>query len=414
MGRDCTAFLTASWYHMLTSPADNKLVVQKEKRHFIGTMLMWLCLLTFLLYHDKSTSFLPLLWVAGPFISRGIIGEYLLPSSNIGFHIVKAYTLTAVGVLLVLALTLNSVITFVDVIIPITARMGNRNPCEVMIAVLVTISTLLSTSYFIPLTVYIHRKVFTLVSSILISVTFIFFILAITQTIFPYSMKPESPKPKRLYVSYITTESSIQGNLPENYLWVIPGDWLDIKPILETKQTMLDQAELVECNTSDLIPDCPMSLFVPLFSKLSNTYFIKVRDRNKVTEPILKQLNTTEEGGKVKLAFSVEISYRAVMLMTTREGVEMTDWSFAGVPSQIALNDGTLLYFFHMSCGFDPCVNEFWLELQGFDKSKVNIDIGVNNQWTNEKSEVLQDFRREMPEWVDTVTWLTNYKTWKF
>ena len=408
------AFLTASWYCMLSSPADSKLLVKKEKQHFIGTMLMWTCLLIFLLYHDKSSSFLPLLWVTGPFISRGLIGEYLLPSSNIGFHIVKVYTLTAAGVLPVLTLTLNAVILFLDLIIPITGRSGNKIPSEIMIAIFVSISTLLLTSYFIPLTVYIVRKIFKLVSLILILVTLIFCILAITQTIFPYSMNPGSPKPKRLIASYITTENSIKGSLPENYIWIIPYDWLDINPILETKQTMLNQAEIVECNTSDVIVDCPLSMFLPLYDKLSNSYFIKVTDRNEVPEPVLKQLNTTGEDGKVRLAFSVEIDYRGVMLMQTREGVEMTDWSFAGVPTQIDLYDGTLVYFFHMSCGLGPCVNEFWLELEGFDKDKVNIEIGVNNQWTNEESEILKEFKREMPEWVDTLTWLTNYKTWKF
>ena len=407
-------FLTASWYYILTSPADSKITVKREKQHFIGTMLMWMCILIILLYHGMSTSFLPLLWIIGPFISRGIIGEYLIPSSNIGFHIVKAYVLTAAGVLPVLTLTLNAVILFIDLIIPITGRMGNRFPCEVMIAFLVSSSTLLSTSYFIPLTVYINRKIFRLVSLIFILLTLIFFILAITQTIFPYSMKAGSPKPKRLIVSYITKDNSINGNLPENYLWVIPVDWLDLNPILEAKETMLDQAEVVECNTSDVIVDCPLSMFVPLFSKLSKTYFIKVAERNEVPEPVLKLLNTTEEEGKMRLAFSVEINYRGVMLMTVKESVELVDWSFAGVPTEIYLNDGTMLYFFHMSCGFDPCVNEFWLELEGFDKDKVNIDIGVNNQWTNEESKILQDFKKEMPEWVDTVTWLTNYKTWKF
>ncbi|KAI6659354.1 Endoplasmic reticulum metallopeptidase 1-like [Oopsacas minuta] len=407
------AFTGASIYHIFNSPADSKAIVKREKQLFIGTMLVWICLLIFLSYHDKSTSFLACLWIAGPFISRGIIGEFVFPSLNSGFNIIKAYTLTAVGVLLVLCLSIYATVTFIDVIIPITSRMGNRIPSELMIAGLVSMSTLLLTSYFIPLTMYIHKSIFKMVTLLSTLVTVIFFLLAITQTIFPYSMKPGSPKPKRLFVSYVSTEN--QGSMPDNYLWIIPGDWLDINPILNTKRTLLDESILVECDgLKNVITDCPLTTFAPLYSKLSNTYYIKINENNDVPEPVLEKINSTEYGGKVKIGFSVQINYRGVMLMAMRESVEMINWSFAGEPTQISLNDGTLIFFFHLSCGFDPCLNEFWLEFEGFEKDKVNIDIGVGNQWTNEESKILKDFRNDMPEWVDILTWQTNYKTWKF
>ena len=100
--------------------------------------------------------------------------------------------------------------------------------------------------------------------------------------------------------------------------------------------------------------------------------------------------------------------------MSRNEHVRITSWSFHGVPTEIPLADGTNIYFVHLACEFDPCINEFWLEFVGFQKNKVNIDIGVANQWTNDKSDVLNDFKQEMPEWVDVISWQTNYKTWQF
>ena len=407
-------FIGASLYHQLTRPNDITAVIKKEKQSFIGTLLVWMCLLLFLTILDKSTSFLASLWVIGPFICRGIIGEYILPSSKKGFYIVKVYTLTAVGILLALILTLNIFVTFIDVMIPITGRMGNKIPSEILLAILASICSFSITSYFIPLTMYIDKKIFYTVSKLSTILTAVIFLLAITRVLFPFSMKPGSPKPKRMFLSYISREGVIDGNMPENYIWVLAGDWLSLQPILDVKRTSLDKAEVVNCNRTKIIRDCPLSTFVPLYDRIAKSYFIKVEERNRVPAPVLTVISFTDINDKIRIVFSLQINYRGVMVMSKREDVNMTSWSFQGEPTEIPLSDGTNIYFVHMACGFDPCVNEFWLEFEGFKSGQVNIEIGVANQWTNEESVVLEDLKREMPEWVDVISWQANYKTWQY
>ena len=407
-------FIGASLFHRITSPVDINELIKKEKQLFFGTLLVWVCLLIVLCIMNKSTSFLVSLWIIGPFISRGIIGEHILLSSHKGFHIVKVYTLTAVGTLFACILSLNIFISFIDVIIPISGRMGNKVPSEILIAIVCSICSLSVTSYFIPLTLYIHKRVFYFVSNISMLLTTVVFILAITRIIFPFSMKPGSPKPKRLFITHISREGLIDGNMPDNYIWVMAGDWLSLQPILDWKSTSLDEAKVVECDKTKVIRDCPLSTFVPLYNKIAKSFYIEVEKRNAVPAPVLNIVNFTDINQKLKIVFSLEINYRGVMLMSRNEHVRITSWSFHGVPTEIPLADGTNIYFVHLACGFDPCINEFWLEFEGFQKNKVNIDIGVANQWTNDKSDVLNDFKQEMPEWVDVISWETNYKTWQF
>ena len=407
-------FIGASLYHQFTRPVDINAVIKKEKQLFIGTMLVWMCLLMSLIVLDKSTSFLISLWIIGPFICRGIIGEHILPSSKKGFHIIKVYTLTAFGILLALILTINIFITFIDTIIPISGRMGNKIPSDIFLSILCSVCSLSITSYFIPLTLYIHKKVFYFVSKISTILTTVVFILAITQILFPFSMNPGSPKPKRLYLSYISRGGLIDGSMPENYIWVLAGDYLSLQPILDSKATSLDQAKIVECDKTKAIRDCPLSTFVPLYDKIAKSFYIKVEERNSVPDPILRVINTTDIGNKHKIVFSLQINYRGIMLVSKNEEVNITSWSFHGEPTEIPLADGTKIYFVHMSCGIDPCVNEFWLEFEGFQADKVNIDIGVANQWTTEKSDVLDSIIQEMPEWVDVISWQASYMTWQY
>ena len=405
------SYIGASVYYRMISSTELKEVIEKEKRLFLGTLTFWVLQLILCIIIDTSNSFLTMLWFLGPFITRGIIGEHMLPLHS-GFHIVKICTLTCLGALIPLPLTLYTIIVFVDMMIPITGRMGTSTPSELFIAVLVSFATLMATSFFIPLTMYINSKIFKLISIVSSSVILIFFLLAITQIMFPYSMRPGSPKPKRLFMSY-TSQENTNGSLPESFLWVFPVDWLDIQPILSWNHTTLDEAELVHCNKKEFATDCALSPVLPLFEKIHRTYYVKVKERNRVPKPVLTTQSITELNNTTKVELSIRINYRAIMYITTKEGVEMKNWSFEGDPKAILMKDTPNLYFIHIACGVDPCIIDFWIEIEGFNRESENVDIAIGNIWTNEDApEIIQKVASEMPEWVDIIFWETNYRTW--
>ena len=109
--------------------------------------------------------------------------------------------------------------------------------------------------------------------------TTVVFILAITRIIFPFSMKPGSPKPKRLFITHISREGLIDGNMPENYIWVMADDWLSLQPILDWKSTSLEEAKVVECDKTKVIRDCHYQL----------SYHYTIESRNRSISKLKKE-----------------------------------------------------------------------------------------------------------------------------
>lgn len=411
----CPTFLCASIFHVLTCSEGLRNIINHENMLFQGTLVFWILFDIVLLVTAKSASFIAMLWIVGPFIMNSLIGNALSKQFNNELRGLKVYCLTAIGILPALSLTTYISIVFLTVIIPVTGRMGNRFPSEVIVSILTSFLTIITTSYFIPLMIYIRHHVYKYFLNIATILVTIFVILAITNVTFPYSANPIAPKPMRLWALHVNTDvSGRNNNLPDSFIWIMPLDWNSIKPIIDASNNKLTDVKKVNCNREKFIMECGLPYLYPFMKAIPDTWLIPSK-KAQISNPKLELTNTIVTRTSSRFEFTVDIK-RGYLAFNTPS--EIRNWSFTDkVPTKTPSGLTGEFYFCHVACGnLTNCEINFWLELSVSENKEENVlEVGVaSHDVLNSNTEDLRKFKDVLPDWVDALTWEVSYSSHKF
>ncbi|KAF2903090.1 hypothetical protein ILUMI_03106 [Ignelater luminosus] len=305
-------------------------------------------------------------------------------------------------------------------VIPLCGRWGSHRNSEVFIASLTLFITILITSSYIPLITLIRKP--RIVLRTLIGIFVIFFVITFTSLTFPYTNNPESPRPQRFPIFH--TSRVFRNNTNEIYkndsAYVIfnldrnaPGSVRNYVKSLSRAQPILD-----DCENSLL---CGISVMDPRLLRLLPYSTLIPAEPPIIQDPITLKLNsrTRVTDSVTRFDFTASGPSQSTFYVSARPGTKLLETNLVPtLPPNPVLWNNRLLYVIVYSWGKERTPLNLTLDFETpLNWTKPVFDIammGNNKDKKTIKTSQFVEFLNELPEWVSTQIWLSQYESWVY
>ncbi|KAI4880633.1 hypothetical protein NFI96_002870 [Prochilodus magdalenae] len=371
---------------------------------FDVSLLLWCCVLVYLTQQGLCSAYVPMLMVAFPVATKLLLsGHFRHRGASLSYAL-----LYLLGLALPYAHLMFLIWVVFEIFTPIMGRSGTEIPPDVVLASLVTLATILLSTFLMHL-IYLARSTKRVLAA-LGTVFVVMLVLVSCGLFFPYSADPTSPRPKRVIIQHTTrTFHALDGSVErmDSGLWINSFDYTGMSHVTPHIPEINDT---IRTRCPDDLPFCGFPWFLPVKFLVKKNWYLPaptVSPKSQIEFRLVSKQVT--EWGSVKLSFEAKGKferkpYSAVFIrappsvwilerllfrpshmslyLLPQTGASLTGWSFGDGTPQFDLNGE---YFIFYSRGLDAPAWTFWLEVQseGKDESKVwtagGVDPGVSD-----------------------------------
>ncbi|ROK56431.1 Endoplasmic reticulum metallopeptidase 1 [Anabarilius grahami] len=346
---------------------------------FNVSLLLWCSVLLILTLYGFCSAYVPMMMVVFPLISKLLLKKHF-----------RARVFT-----------------------PIQGRSGTKTPPDVVLALIVTLATVILSTYFLHF-IYLSRSMKRILAG-LGSVFTVMFVLVCCGLFFPYSADPSCPRscprPKRIFVQHTTRWfHALNGSLQssDSGLCISSVDYTDMQHITPHIPQINDS---IRWHCQDHLPYCGSS---------RKSWYLPAPEVSPEAPLEFRLLSRQEtEWGTVKMTFEVKGPSLMSLYMRPQAGASLSGWSFGDRTPQFNLSEG---YFISYSRGLDAPAWSFWFEIQPPKSSDASPDEGLISlavsahyfSGSDRHSEQLESLLKRFPAWVFPSSWISTYHMYRY
>ncbi|XP_055009422.1 endoplasmic reticulum metallopeptidase 1 [Boleophthalmus pectinirostris] len=305
-----------------------------------------------------------------------------------------------------------------EIFTPIMGRSGTELPPEVVLATLVTLATIFLSSYFLHF-IYLVRSTKWILAG-LGSVFLVMFLFVSSGLFFPYSGRPDSPRPKRVFIQHTTrTFHNLQGQVEsqDSGLWINSFDFTAVQHISPHIPEINDT---VRTHCQEDRPFCGYPWFLPVKFLSKKNWYLPAAEVMP-TSPVEFSLLSKEETswGTIKMTFRAKGPSHMSLYLMPHRGASLSTWSFGdGVPQYDLSGE----YFIFYSHGVDAPAWTFWFEIQppkDPDPSgpEGTISVAISSHYffgKDQRTAQLQEILNRFPDWSFPSSWVSTYDMYRY
>uniref|UniRef100_A0A3P8WKL6 Endoplasmic reticulum metallopeptidase 1 n=1 Tax=Cynoglossus semilaevis TaxID=244447 RepID=A0A3P8WKL6_CYNSE len=371
--------------------------------YFDVSLLLWCCSLVWLTQQDLCSAYVPMLMVAFPLVTRLLLAKEF-KHKGASFKYSVFYLL---GLALPYVHFMFLIWVVFEIFTPIMGRSGTEIPPEVVLASLVTLTTIFLSSYFLHFIYLVRSTKWILIG--LGSVFIVFFLLVSGGFFFPYSGSPESPRPKRVFLQHTTrTFHNLQGQVEsqDSGLWINSFDYTGIQHITPIIPEVNDS---IRTHCQEDRPFCGYPWFLPVKFLSKKNWYLPAPEVSP-SLPVEFSLVSKEETrwGTIKMTFSAKGPSHMSLYLMPHKGASLSTWSFGDGTPQFDLSGEYFVFYSH---GLDAPTWSFWFEIQGMISVAISCHYFFGkDQRTAELEKILPRF----PPWAFPSYWVSTYNMYRY
>ncbi|XP_019909037.1 endoplasmic reticulum metallopeptidase 1 isoform X3 [Esox lucius] len=397
-------------YQSACQPVFQQFVRRKlGELNFDVSLLVWCFALIFLTANKMCSAYIPMLMVAFPLVTKLLLTrEFRLRGLSLKYMVLYLLGLSPPYVYFVYLMWL-----VFEVFIPIQGRNTTHSP-EVFLAVLISLSVIFLSSFFIHF-IYLVRSTKGLLAS-LGTVFTVFLLLVFCGLFFPYTADPSAPRPKRVFIQHITsTIHDLDGQVEskDSGLLINSEDFTDMQHITPLIPEINNTVRRESCHVR---PFC----FWPWFVSVRNNWYIpaaEVFPKSPVEFQLLSKENT--KWGTVKMTFEVKGPSHMSFYFETHRGAFLASWSFANEMHPFYENRHLSISYSH---GIDAPVWNFSIEIQPPRKDDPSgpeemVSVAFNSYYyfgEDQRTVQLDNMLERFPKWAFVSSWASIYQMYRY
>ncbi|XP_076081757.1 endoplasmic reticulum metallopeptidase 1-like isoform X1 [Mytilus galloprovincialis] len=396
-----------------------------ESLYHDATMIIFCLITLFLTYMDFASAFLPMLWILGPYFARYVVVPFFKIDNTQGPSFLFVF-ITLLGQLFQLLFTLHSIEAVYTLFIPIAGRAGGNSYPDVFIAMLTAFTVLICMQYLVGF-VYLcsNMKPLLAVLGVILVSSLVF--TQFTNLGFPYSGKVESPTSQRGLFFHINRnfhnlDRSI--NRSDSGIWYLEFDHNGAS--LMQDNPVIRDSHYVKCEGNY----CGMPYMYPLIHVIDarlSLYSSKPPPviRIPVTVTMTKKMIVKDRPRIIRFHIDVTGPDHMSIYITPVPGAELIRWSITNdsdlYPTRLPSGVSGSTYFIYYSYGIKPDHPwNFFVDIKapiGYPEDKPLVDIAFNGHYSHGKDKTspeLDDFKKSLPDWVVSMSWICSYDSYLF
>lgn len=389
-------------------------LVELGDLYFDVSLLLWCCGLVWLTQQGLCSAYVPMLMVAFPLATRLLLAKEFKHRGASA----KYCVLYLLGLALPYVHFMFLIWVVFEIFTPIMGRSGTELPPEVVLATLVTLATVFLSSYFLHF-LYLVRSTKWILAG-LGSVFLVMFLLVSSALFFPYSGRPDSPRPKRVFIQHTTrTFHNLEGQVEsqDSGLWINSFDYTAIQHITPHIPEINDMVR-TDCRQDR--PFCGYPWFLPVKFLSKKNWYLPASEVSP-SSPVEFRLLSKEETswGTVKMTFSaLGPSHMSLYLMPHR-GASLSTWSFGDGTPQYDLSGEYFVFYSH---GLDAPAWTFWFEIQpprdpdpSGPEGMISVAISAHYFFgKDQRTAPLKEILSRFPEWAFPSSWVSTYDMYRY
>uniref|UniRef100_A0A9J8B3I4 Endoplasmic reticulum metallopeptidase 1 n=2 Tax=Cyprinus carpio TaxID=7962 RepID=A0A9J8B3I4_CYPCA len=363
---------------------------------FDGSLLLWCFVLFFFTHRGWCSAYVPMMMVLFPLISKLLLTKlFRARGASLQYSV-----LYLMGLVVPYVYIMFLIRVIFEVFTPILGRSKDEIPPDIIMASLVTVATVILSSYIIHF-IYLSRGT-KRVLAVLGSVFMLMFVLVSCGLFFPYSADPSSPRPKRVFVQHITRSfHTLNGSLQSSDSGLCIND-LDYTGMQHITPHIPQINDSISTHCQD---------WLPYYGYTRKSWYLPAPEVSPKA-PLEVQLLSRQETqwGTVKMSFEVKGPSHMSLYLHPHAGASLSSWSF---------NDWNFVFYTH---GLDAPVWRFWIEILPLKSSNVSPDEGLVSlaitahylSGSDGRSETLESFLKRFPAWVFSSSWISTYHMYTY
>uniref|UniRef100_A0A673GY95 Endoplasmic reticulum metallopeptidase 1 n=1 Tax=Sinocyclocheilus rhinocerous TaxID=307959 RepID=A0A673GY95_9TELE len=388
--------------------------VDLSERFFDVSLLLWCCALLFLTQRGLCSAYVPMMMVVFPLASKLLLTKHFRArGASLQYSVLY---LTGLAVPYVHIMFLIWVVF--EIFTPILGRSGTEIPPDVVLASLITLATVILSSYFMHF-IYLTCSTRRILAG-LGSVFVLMFVLVCCGLFFPYSADPSSPRPKRIFVQHSTRVlHALDGAVErsDSGLWINSLDYSGMQHITPHIPQINDS---IRSRCSEQLPYCGFPWFLPVKSLVKKNWYLPAPEVSPEAPLQFRLLSRQDtEWGTVKMSFEAKGPSHMSLYLRPHAGASLMGWSFGDGTPRFDLSGEYFVFYSH---GLDAPAWSFWLEIQPHESSDVPPDEGlislaVSSHYffgPDRHSEQLESLLKRFPAWAFPSSWVSTYHMYRY
>ncbi|KAF7664643.1 hypothetical protein LDENG_00170900 [Lucifuga dentata] len=382
--------------------------------YFDVSLLLWCCSLVWLTQRGLCSAYVPMLMVAFPLTTRLLLAkEFTHRGASVKYSV-----LYLLGLALPYVHFMFLIWVVFEIFTPIMGRSGTEIPPEVVLASLVTLTTIFLSSFFLHF-IYLVRSTKWILAG-LGSVFTIMFLLVSSGLMFPYSSNPDSPRPKRVFLQHTTrTFHNLQGQVEsrDSGLWINSFDYTGIQHITPHIPEINDT---IRTRCREDRPFCGYPWFLPVKFLSKKNWYLPAPEVSP-SSPVEFSLLSKEETswGTIKMIFSAKGPSHMSLYLMPHRGASLSTWSFGDGTPQFDLSGEYFVFYSH---GLDAPTWTFWFEIQpprDPDPSGPEgmISVAISSHYffgEDQRTAQLEEILHRFPTWAFPSSWVSTYDMYRY
>uniref|UniRef100_A0A8C1RKM8 Endoplasmic reticulum metallopeptidase 1 n=1 Tax=Cyprinus carpio TaxID=7962 RepID=A0A8C1RKM8_CYPCA len=312
---------------------------------FDGSLLLWCFVLFFFTHRGWCSAYVPMMMVLFPLISKLLLTKlFRARGASLQYSV-----LYLMGLVVPYVYIMFLIRVIFEVFTPILGRSKDEIPPDIIMASLVTVATVILSSYIIHF-IYLSRGT-KRVLAVLGSVFMLMFVLVSCGLFFPYSADPSSPRPKRVFVQHITRSfHTLNGSLQSSDSGLCIND-LDYTGMQHITPHIPQINDSISTHCQDWL-SCSRQFLTSFSHCFRKSWYLPAPEVSPKA-PLEVQLLSRQETqwGTVKMSFEVKGPSHMSLYLHPHAGASLSSWSF---------NDWNFVFYTH---GLDAPVWRFWIEI---------------------------------------------------
>ncbi|XP_068609167.1 endoplasmic reticulum metallopeptidase 1 [Brachionichthys hirsutus] len=382
--------------------------------YFDVSLLLWGCSLVLLTHRGLCSAYVPMLMVAFPLATKLLLAKEFKDRGAS----VKYSVLYLAGLALPYVHFMFLIWVVFEIFTPIMGRSGTEIPPELVLASLVTLTTIFLSSFFLHF-VYLVRSTKWILAC-LGSVFIVTVLLVSCGVLFPYSDSPDSPKPKRVFLQHTTrTFHDLRGLVEsrDSGLWINSFDYTGIQHITPRIPEINDS---IRTHCREDRPFCGYPWFLPVKFLSKKNWYLPAPEVSP-SAPVEFSLLSKEETtwGTIKMTFNVKGPSHMSLYLMPHPGASLSTWSFGDGTPQFDLSGEYFIFYSH---GLDASSWTFWFEIQPpSDPDPAGpegiISVAISSHYffgEDQRTAQLEEMLRRFPAWSFPSSWVSTYDMYRY
>uniref|UniRef100_A0A8C8G967 Endoplasmic reticulum metallopeptidase 1 n=1 Tax=Oncorhynchus tshawytscha TaxID=74940 RepID=A0A8C8G967_ONCTS len=374
--------------------------------YFDVSLLLWCGALVYFTAHSLCSAYVPMLMVAFPLATKLLLArEFKLRGKETRYSV-----LYQLGLALPYVHFMSLIWLVFEIFTPTLGRI-NTYPPDVVLATIVTFTTLFFSSFFLHF-IYLARSTKWLLAG-LGTVFTVLLLLVSCGMFFPYTADPSGPRPKRVSIQHTTRiVHGLDGQVEsrDSGLWINSCDYTGMQHITPIIPEINDT---IKTNCQEDRPFCGF----PWFGSDKNNWYLPAPEVFPKS-PVEFQLLSKEETkwGTVRLTFEVKGPSHMSLYLMPHRGASLSSWWFGDGTPQLYLAREYFIFYTH---GLDAPAWNFWFQIQPPNEEGPEgmISVAISSHYyfgEDQRTVQLDDMLQRFPKWAFPSSWVSTYHMYRY